>query len=79
MSDYEEDLDDFQLKTKKNRPNLWLEHIGQSRQISLQQEVESQRRFHLSLVDRRPGSSTRSRSTTGWILQCLKQKNEVQH
>ena len=34
MSDYEEDLDDFQLKTKKNWPNLWLEHIGQSRQIS---------------------------------------------
>ena len=74
MIDYEEDLDDLQLKTKKNRPDLWLEHIGQSRQISLQQEVESQRRFHLSLMDRRPGLSARSQSTTGWILQCLKQK-----
>ena len=36
-----------QLKTKNNRPNLWLEHIAQSRQICIQQEVESQRRFHL--------------------------------
>ena len=43
------------LRTKENRPNLWLDHIAQSRQIKKQQEVESQRRFHLSLMDRRLG------------------------
>ena len=62
------------LKTKKNRRNLWLELVAQSRQVQKQQEVESQRRFHFSLMDRHPGSSTRSWSTSGWILQCLKQK-----
>ena len=35
-----EDLDDFPAETQKNRPNLWLEHIAQSRQINFQQEVE---------------------------------------
>ena len=30
-----------QLKSKKNRPNRRLEHIVQSRQINVQQEVES--------------------------------------
>ena len=39
------------LKTKNNQPNLWLEHIAQSRQINFQHEVESHRRFHLSLMD----------------------------
>ena len=29
-----------QLKTNKNWPNPWLEHIAKSRQIYLQQEVE---------------------------------------
>ena len=41
-----------QLKTEKNRPNHWLEHIAQ--------EVESQQRFDLFLMDQRAGSSTRS-------------------
>ena len=45
MSDSEEDLMASQLKTKKKRPNLWLKHIAQSRQIYIRQEVESQRRF----------------------------------
>ena len=61
MNDYEEDLDDFpKLKTEKNRPNHGLEHIAQSRQINLQQEVESQQqRFHLFLMDQRPGLQVR--------------------
>ena len=54
MNDHGEDLDDFPAETK-NRPNLWLEHVAQSRQINVQQELESQRRFHLFLMDRRPG------------------------
>ena len=49
-----------QLETKENWLNLWLEHIAQNRQIYKQQEVESQRRFSLTLMDRRPGLSTRS-------------------
>ena len=48
-----------QLKTEKNRPNHWLDFIAQSRQINIQQEVESQQRFHLSLMDQRPGLSAR--------------------
>ena len=40
--------------TKKNQTNHWLEQIAQSRQIYFQQEVGSQRRFHLSLMDRGP-------------------------
>ena len=43
------------LKAKKNMPNLWLEHIAQSRQINIQQEVEPHQRFHNPLTDRRPG------------------------
>ena len=35
-----EDLDDFPAETKKNRPSLWLEHIAQSRQINIPQEVD---------------------------------------
>ena len=37
-----------QLKTKKDRPNLWLDHIAQSRPINGQQEVGSRRRLHHS-------------------------------
>ena len=58
INDYEEILTSSQLKTKKNLPNHWLEHIAQSRQINVQQEVESQQRFQLSLMDQRPGLST---------------------
>ena len=54
-------------KTKKNRPNLWLEHVAQSRQINTQQEMESQRRFHLSLMDRRFVLSTRSWLIDDWL------------
>ena len=80
MNDYEEDLDDFPSENREN--TAWiagLEHIAQSRQINVQQEVESQQRLHLFLMDQRPGLSTRSWSTTGWMLQCLMQKNEAQH
>ena len=34
MNYYEEDLDDFQQKTKTERPNLWLEQTVQSRKIN---------------------------------------------
>ena len=44
-----------QLKTEKNRPNHWLEHIAQSRQLTTQEEVESQQRFRLFSMDQRPG------------------------
>ena len=78
ISDCEEDLDD-QKKTKTERPNLWLEHIAQSHLINGQQEVGSRRRFHHFLMDERPGLSMKSQLMTGWILQCLKQKNEALH
>ena len=70
-----------QLKTKQDRPNHWLEHIAQSRQINIQQEVESQERFHLFLMGQRPGLSTRSYWTDEWLdLTVLEaKKNEVQH
>ena len=49
-----------QQKTKTGRPDLWLEHITQSRPIDGQLEVGSRRRFHHFLMDQRPGSSVRS-------------------
>ena len=52
MNECEEDVDDFPVeKTKENRPNLRMEQLAQSRQINFQQEVEPQRRFHLSPMD----------------------------
>ena len=32
--------------TKKNQKNHWLEHIAQSRHLTVQQEVESQQKVH---------------------------------
>ena len=55
-----EDLDDFPAESKEKPPNHWFEHIAQSRLINIQEEVESQQRFHLFLVGQRPGSNTRS-------------------
>ena len=59
MNDYEEDLDDFpaenRAEKRENQPNHWLEHVAQSRQINFRQEVGSQPRFHLFLMDQRPG------------------------
>ena len=56
-----------------NKMNLWLERIVQSRQIYIQQEEESQRRFHLSLMDRRPVC------VRGIDRRLMKRKNEAQH
>ena len=39
MNDYEEDLDDFPVENKERPAEIWLEHIAQSRQINIQQEV----------------------------------------
>ena len=63
-NDFEEDLDGFPLENKENRPNLWLEHTAQSRQMYILKEVESHRRFHRFLKDRRPGSSRKTRAST---------------
>ena len=60
MNDHEEDLDDFPAENK-GKPVESM--VGPYRAESTDQytaEVESQRRFHLHLMDRRPGSSTRS-------------------
>ena len=46
MSYYEQDFGDFPSETETDGPNLWLEHIAQSRQINGQQAVGSRRRFH---------------------------------
>ena len=55
MNDSEEDLVDFRAENKRKPGRIYgLEHIARSRQSNLQQEVESQRRFHLSLMDQRP-------------------------
>ena len=59
MNDYEEDLEGFPVENKE-KPAESVDHIAQSRQVDVQQEVESQRRFHLSLMDRRPGLSVGS-------------------
>ena len=56
--------------TKKNQKNHWLEHIAQSRNYNMQQEVESQQQFHHFLMGQHPGLNTRSWSKTGWTLQC---------
>ena len=75
----EKDLDDF---TAENREIPSASLVGACRAKSTeqcQQEVESQQRFHLFLMDQPLGSSTKSWSTTVRILQCLNQKNEVQH
>ena len=49
MSDYDEDLDDFQpsqQKTQTDQPNLCLDHIAQNQQINGQLQVESLQKFH---------------------------------
>ena len=38
MNDCEEDIDDFPANTKKNRRNLWLEHIAQMYKGQLNRE-----------------------------------------
>ena len=60
MSDHEEHLDAFPAETKEKPAEFMVEHFAQGRQIFLRQEGESQRGFHLSLMDRRPGFSARS-------------------
>ena len=63
MNDYEEDLDDFPAENKENPAESTVEASRAESTYKyryIQQEVESQRRFHLSLTDRRPGASTRS-------------------
>ena len=47
MNDFEEDLEHFPAENRENRPNHWLEYIAKK------QEVESQLRFHLFLMDQR--------------------------
>ena len=68
------------LQTKKNQPNLWLEHFAQCRQVNIQQDVESQRRFHLSLMDGRPGFKYEE-LVDDWLDHTVleAEKNEPQH
>ena len=75
MNDYEEDLDGFPAENKENLAEsmVWsiFRRVDRSMYIRKWNHSEDSTSF---LMDRRSGSCTTSSSTTGWILQCLRQK-----